>query len=747
MYQLVSEKPSSWWMAPYREGFPLGNGRTGALVYGGAVRERICLTHARCWRGGECTPIPAVADALEEAREKILNGDALDGSDVLSRTLHERGYREAVKVLVPMADLVIITPAEEGAYAYERTLNLSDAVTTVRYADAGRRYSRRAFVSRADDVLVVELSSEADLSGVEVRLEKHPQEGTNPAEGPKVLESATDGSFSGIALAFDTGEPFGAAARVVREKHRITILVKVFPDGDPGRELARLSEALAALPADAETLLRRHLPAHRELFDRAAFRLGEGEKTASIEALLAAAERTGACPDELTELMWAYGRYLLISATRVGGLPCALLGLWCGEYNANWTFNMANINLQMIYWQTVGGDLAELMLPVFDYYDAQLPVMRECAKKIFGCRGIWLCAVTSPGSSGIPCAMSHILNWTGGAAWVSRIYVDYWLMTRDETFLRERLLPFLTETARFYEDFVCWKDGKWYVAPSVSPENQPETYRGQKVGYAQGCANATMDFALIRELFATLRALLPLVGGDGELEALCGRMLSGAPDYQTDPDGSAREWNHPDFETNDHHRHQSHVYPVFPGSELARCEGREPFRKALEKRLRVGISDQTSWSLVNMSMAFSRLNDGEKALRCLGLISRAMLMGNLFTVHNDWRGSGIGLEMDWAPFQIDANVGWSAAVQEMLAYSAEGRLDLCPALPKSWKTGAFRGLTTRCGLRAELEWTETEVTCELTALRDGETDVYAGERFLKRTALKRGERETLRFAR
>lgn len=137
-----------------------------------------------------------------------------------------------------------------------------------------------------------------------------------------------------------------------------------------------------------------------------------------------------------------------------GGRPAVpLMGLWDGEYGADWAFNMANINLEMIYWQAVGGNLPELLLPVCDYYDAMLDDMRENARKLYGCDGIWLSAVSAPGCGRSSFLERHILNWTGGAAWVSRVYCDFWFMTRDETFLRGRLLPFLIETAKFYRHF------------------------------------------------------------------------------------------------------------------------------------------------------------------------------------------------------------------------------------------------------------------------------------------------------
>lgn len=720
-YIMPMNRPASWWASPYREGIPLGNGATGALVYGGAAFERVLLTHAACWRGGVSPELPDVSACLPEMREKIINGHMPEGDRMLEDALCRAGYHPRCAAIVPMADLRAVTPAHHGFRHYRRTLDMENACAEVSYQDGARQYRRRYFVSRAGDVLAMEIASNAPLEDVSVLLEAHPPEGAGAQPiVPEVIEQRSDGEYLFFAAQLD-GRPFGAVCRVIRENMRILVLAKVFPDGNPADEMPRLRAALAALQADFDALLKAHIPAHRALFDRCRFKLADERfpVNAFNSELLEDAYESGLCSNRLTERMWAYGRYLLISATREGGLPCALLGLWCGEYGAGWSFNMANINLQMIYWQAVGGNLPELMLPVFQYYGNMLPAMRECARKLYGCGGIWLCAVTAPGSAGAPFAGRHILNWTGGAAWVSRIYYDYWLLTGDETFLREHLWPFLKETAAFYADFVQWEGKSWYIAPSVSPENEPSAYLGAgELCGSQGCANATMDIALIRELFSTMLRLLPLVGEGAQWEALCRKMLDGSPAYAVNATGAVREWQHPDFADNDHHRHQSHVYPLFPGWEHARSAQREMFRKAIENRLTTGFSDQTSWSLMNMACCFARLNDGESTNHCLDLVSRAMLMGNLFTTHNDWRSMGIGMDLTWAPFQIDANMGWTAAVQEMLAFSCEDRLDLFPALPSRWQQGRFLGLRARCGVTMDLEWDSTQCRATLTAQRE-----------------------------
>lgn len=718
-HTLVMRQPAAWWSGQWREGLPLGNGFTGALVYGGAVHEKILLNHARCWRETYQSELPDVSELLPEMRRRILAGDVLGADGLLARALTERGYAGQTGYPFPIADLRLETPVVEGFMHYRRALELDSAQAFVEYDDAGHHYRRRAFVSSADDVLALELVSDAELANVSVGLSVHLPDEVN-SRGiclPEDEQVVSEGEYILYAARVD-GEDFGAVARVMRGPGRVLVLCAVFPDGGRDERWDELKRRLAGLPMDYSALLERHLPAWRARLNRCQLRLddSEFEPDALNERLL---ERAwdGQCPNALIERMWEYGRYLLTAATAPGSLPCPLMGLWSGEYRAGWAFNMANINLEMIYWQALPARAPELMLPVFDYYDAMLPGMRENARRIFGCRGIVLSAVSAPGDGRTTCLAPHIVNWTGGAGWIAQLYYDYWLFTRDERFRDERLIPFLREVALFYEDFVIWQDDGWHVIPSVSPENRTRAYRDRGdvlPDGTQSAIDATMDIAIIKEVFTEL---LALGAQSGEAEAQrWRRMIEGAPAYQLNSEGGVREWNHPDFPDNEHHRHQSHVYPLFPGLECAR-EGAEKFRIAEVRRLRDGLDSQTSWGLMLMACAQARARDGESALRCFDLTARAMLMGNLFTVHNDWRGMGIGLEMGWAPFQIDANMGWTAAVLEMLVYSDAERLELLPALPERWRSGSVGPVAARCGVEVTICWRDGHAEAELCALR------------------------------
>jgi len=323
--------------------------------------------------------------------------------------------------------------------------------------------------------------------------------------------------------------------------------------------------------------------------------------------------------------------------------------------------------------------MPDLMMAVFDYLESKMDDYRENAKKLYNCRGINIPSVSTP-ESGLHKMknLPHILHWTGAAAWLAQFYYDYYLYTGDKEFLEKRALPFMYEAALFYEDFVTEdKDGKLLFSPSNSPENSPKNIKLPAPNIErQVVVNSTMDIAVLKELLNNLIKGSVVTGKYEDKVDLWSEMIRKLPDYQINSDGAIKEWTHPFYEDNYEHRHQSHVYPVFPGYEFTRNDGAEiysAFERAMELRETVGLKDQSGWSLMYMANVYGRMGKGDKALNCIDNLTRAVLLPNMFMAHNDWRRMGIAIcdDLRVAPIQVDANMGVTSAILEMLVFSTE----------------------------------------------------------------------------
>ena len=697
--------------------------------------------------------LPDICGMLPEVRRLLTDRMVHAADHMMANELKRRGYDPDIGYPLPLADLKIKMPVSRGFRNYRRELDMETGEVLVKWNDDGVDYQRKLFVSRADDIVLMEIDCSAEDLTASFTLNLHdPLDARTLKHGdaplPQAVEvTAENNEYIRYAALNDDGHDFGAVARVVAasgtltadagsihatECNKVLIAIKVFTHERRQEAWSRLQVELDALEMDYEKLLAPHAELHGEMFGRVEVDLGatEEEHTACNEELLLDAYQ-GEASKALIEKMWAYGRYLLISSSREGGQPCHLYGNWCGEYRGYWAFNMANENLQMIYWQALSGGLRETMLPVFDYFDGMMDDFHENARKLYGCRGIYIPAVTTPPSGLLKTIRPHIIHWTGAAAWIAHHYFDYFLYTGDKEFLRDRALPFLRETVMFYEDFfTIGEDGYYISSPSNSPENSPGNYYdGKGMGSAmETTINATMDFALAKEVLKHLIDGSELIGEYPDEIAKWKQMATHIPPYEINEDGAIKEWMHPFFKDNYHHRHQSHIYPVFPGREVnhdSDPELFEAFVTAIDKRHVIGLGEQTGWSLVHMSNVYSRLLDGDQALECLDLLTRSCMKNNLYTTHNDWRGMGVGLEMEWAPFQIDANTGLSSAVQQMLLHSRTGHISILPALPSRWEKGSITGLLARGRISVSIWWDMNQGEIEVELCSIGQTQEVA----------------------
>ena len=742
--------PAAWHGDMWREGAPFGNGLIGGMVYGGIYKENILINHALLWRGGRDSELPDISDKLPEIRRLLDEKKIVEADSMITEELKRKGYSGDFVIPNPVADIVIETPSRRLFYHYRREIDMEKALVTVSWKEDDVSYKRETFVSRANNRIFTRYSCENGRINTKIAVQLHDPEtlGNTVIPGQENYSRGNGsyfaayndsiyrpGDFGILCKVFSDGIQENSGAYIcVKDASEILLVAEAFIETERELGFRKLEKSLDHT-FNFERELEKHVGIHRKLFCKVDFSISETD-TSNEELLLQAFEKSSS--KELIEKLYAYGRYLFLCSTgSKDTLPCHLTGLFNGTYQCFWAFYMYNVNFEMIYWQALSGNLPEFLRLALDYTEAMMPQFRENAGKIFGCRGILINSVNAPDSGLYKCMERHIVNWTGGAAWFAQHFYDYFRYTGDIEYLREHALPFMYETALFYEDFaVVNADGYYDLYPSVSPENTASNIRDMGADNVETGKNATMEFALLKELLTNLLEGSRLTGLYEEKTETWRMMLSRIRPYMINEDGAIKEWSDPYYQDNYCHRHHSHLYPVFPGNEITRKSPLYPaFERAEDLRLEYGLSDQSSWSMVFIAGIAARMGRGNLALTVLDTIGRVGLMNNFLTVHNDWRRMGPVACADFrtAPFQIDGNIGIPGVIHEMLLQSQqstgeESILTLLPAIPAMWKSGGhIRGLLARGNIECDIFWEE-----------DGGYAVFRSERERK-MALTMGE--------
>ena len=773
---LINKYPATRW----NDSTPLGNGVLGASVYGCVYDERILINHEALFNWCEDKEIPDISHALNEVRELMDKGDYITAESYYTKLLEEHKYCPSSGKYYPAFDIHMLFENKDAFTDYSRELDMENGVCTVSYKENGKLCKREIFASQESGAIIVRITSE-EKGSLRLALEKHdlvdlPDAGgsstqkTETIDGGIYSEFKTQGglNYSGIVKILKTDGTFSFGTQRKRkidmsgegnfngflEIANMSELVLAIYASDTILGKEKMIEKIDSLSKDYKLLLSEHTARFSKLFNETTLSLTSDENLSTDELLLKS--YNGSVDPRLTEKMADFGRYLLISSSVGCSFPANLQGIWNGEYSPAWActyFN--NENIQMAYWQACRGGLSQALLPLFNLYDKFKEDYRENARKLYGCRGLLLPLFMDNGCGKKKNLQPHVLYWTGSSAWISAIYYEYYQYTKDLDFLRNHAYPFMKECALFYEDFYVYdENGKLKSYPSDSPENRPNgKYEGG--GEISVCINPTMDFALLKELLNNLIEGADTLGVDEDKTCEWKKMLSAIPEYEINEDGAIKEWLHKDFLDNYHHRHQSHIYPLFPAYEVGKDDGEifEAMKVAVEKRLVIGLREQTGWSLSHMANIYARLKDGNGVKKCLDLLLRFCTGENLFTYHNDWRNMGVTLKYTHAgkaPFQIDANMGFTAAVYEMLLYSTpSGKLEILPALPSEFKSGEVKGLKTQVGADVSIKWNANSAIVTLVATRDLELTIdcasYRGKP--QPIKLEKGERTTVQYAR
>ncbi len=722
-HTLWYDEPASTW----EETLPLGNGRLGMMPDGGITAERIVLNEISMWSGSEADYAnPDAAESLPEIRSLLLEGRNAEAQKVMYERFvpHKPsdggtygGYQTLGDLLIEYEELQNSTfPTESGTYC--RRLDLREATAYTEFGSEDARHSRKYYVSRDCDVMIVEIQAEGTL-GFKASLtreqnckEEITEEGLMKISG--TLDSGTDEPgvrYAAYAKIITEGKdaqtiPDGKSI-TVRNARKAWIIISAATSYFEGKEYDCKARALlekATKGFNPKKLWDSSVKAHQELYARAGVRIASSAESASLptdERLYAYSE--GAEDNALASLYYNYGRYLLICSTREGSLPPNLQGLWANTYQTPWNGDYhTNINVQMNHWIAEQGNLSELHLPLTNLVINMIPSGEKTAKDFYGenARG-W-----------VQHMMTNVWNFTApgehpswgatntGGAWLCDHLWEHFAYTGDMEYL-SRIYPALKGASEFFLSTMIREPSHGYLvtAPSSSPENSFYEH-GQAVSI---CLGPTMDTQLVRELFQnTIEAGILL--DSTSHQPFCDTLktaLAQFPPHQISKDGYLMEWLEDYEETDIHHRHISHLYGLHPGNQISprlTPELADACRVTLNRR----GDEATGWSRAWKMNFWARLGDGDRALKLFRSLLHPACENGKASQHIS--GTYPNLFCSHPPFQIDGNFGGAAGIGEMLLQSHEGYIHILPALPAEWAEGSIRGFKAKGGAGIDMVW-------------------------------------------
>ncbi len=734
-------RPAERWL----EALPIGNGRLGAMLYGGSTVERIGLSEGTAWSGaptrGDVNP--GALEHLQEMRALFFAGRYDEAQELCGKYLP--GHSNNFGTNLPLPELRLEMDGDGATSDYRRELDLDDAVARVRYRRDGALYTREVFASHPDGVLALRMTSErAGALGFSVRFAESalPCEAHTEADHSLRLDghcyetmhsTGRDGvDFCirvRVAAVGGRVERAGQTLRVTSAREATILLAVATSYGGAEPKIQSALQIGGAARKSYAQLLEAHRADHASLMRRVSIDLGASAPTTRQQPtdVRRRALEAGADDPELIALFFQYGRYLTIAGSRADSpLPLALQGIWNDGLASSmgWTDDYhLDINTQQNYWAAEVTNLSECQTALFGLIDTMRASGRTTARAMYGSAGWVAHTTTNPWGYTAPGSPGWGIVVTAGV-WIARQMWEHYEFTGDRVFLRTRAYPALREAAEFFLGYMVEepKHGWLVTGPSDSPENWYVAPNGHHLAESMG---NTIDRVFVHALYSWCIEAQQALGVDEELRTKLEHARAKLPPFQIGRHGQLQEWleDYEDAEPN--HRHTSHLTALFPEHQIGPRTTPELARAAevtIERRMNAAHWEQSEWGRANLVAYHARLLKGDAAHTYLVSLLAKASDDNLMT----YSSAGVaGAESNI--FALDGNTAGTAGIAEMLLQSQEGTIELLPALPRAWKKGSVRGLCARGGYVVGAEWDEGRLkSATITARVAGTAKVRYG---------------------